>query len=136
MNYKIDEIEGIGPAYAQKLRKVGIKTTGALLKRASDARGRKALADATGLSDGVILKWVNMADLLRVRGVGGEYAELLEKAGVDTIKELRHRNPDNLHARMVELNRNGHAVVRRVPSLRQVHNWIGNAQEIAPAISY
>ena len=96
MGYKIEEIEGIGPAYAEKLAAASISTTDDLLKLCCDARGRKATAEKTGVSESQLLKWANMADLMRVSGVGRQYAELLEASGVDTIKELRNRNAENL----------------------------------------
>ena len=91
MAYKIDQIEGIGDAYAQKLQAVGVATTEELLKRAATPKGREKLAEETGISSKLILKWANHADLFRIKGVAGQFAELLEAAGVDTVKELRHR---------------------------------------------
>lgn len=88
--YPVAKIEGIGPTYAEKLLAAGIRTTAALLERAKDPRGRKALAGETGIEESKVLKWANMADLMRVRGIGEEYSELLEAAGVDTVKELRN----------------------------------------------
>ncbi|MBU1227572.1 MAG: DUF4332 domain-containing protein, partial [Actinobacteria bacterium] len=111
----IDTIEGIGVKNATRLRKNRIRTTEALLKKGSTRSGRKAIADATGLTATLILEWVNRADLMRVKGVGEEYSDLLEAAGVDTVKELRNRNPENLLARMVEINREKR-LVRRLPT--------------------
>ena len=91
----IEEIEGVGPAYAKKLRAAGVRSTDALLKKGGAKKGRDALADATGFSSATILEWVNRADLMRVKGVGSEYSDLLEAAGVDTVKELRNRNAAN-----------------------------------------
>lgn len=135
-NYKIESIEGIGPAYAAKLRSAGVKTTNALLKAAGAATGRRSLADRTGLEESLLLTWVNMADLLRIRGVGSEYAELLEKTGVDTVKELRHRNPENLQAAMQELNAEGRRTVRRVPNVEQVADWVEHAKELEAVVSH
>ena len=102
MSYKIQEIEGIGPAHAEKLAAADIDTTGELLKLCCDAKGRKATAEKTGVSESQLLKWANMADLMRISGVARQYSELLEAAGVDTVKELRNRNAANLAAKMAE----------------------------------
>ncbi|GAB4225478.1 MAG: hypothetical protein Kow0032_01380 [Methyloligellaceae bacterium] len=99
MSYPIEDIEGIGKRYAAKLRKLGIKRTHHLLDRAASKKGRKELAAESGLDEKLILKWANMADLMRIRGVGEEYSELLEAAGVDTVKELRNRKPAHRHGR-------------------------------------
>jgi len=131
----IDAIEGIGHKYATKLRKVRVRTTEALLKTAATRKGRKDLAEATGLSDGQILEWVNRADLMRVRGVGEEYSDLLEAAGVDTVRELRRRNPANLLSAMVEVNAKKR-LVRRLPTNSMVERWIEHAKELDPVVSY
>lgn len=133
--YPIASIEGIGPAYASKLTTAGIRTTAGLLDRAKDPKGRKALAEATGLEEARILKWANMADLMRIRGVGEEYSELLEAAGVDTVKELRGRRPDNLHAKMVEVN-GARKLVRQLPTAKAVESWVAQAKELPPMLSY
>ena len=104
MAYIIDEIEGIGPAYAEKLIAAGIKTTEDLLTAGAKPSGRKKLEETTGISGKLILKWVNHADLFRINGVAGQFAELLEASGVDTVKEFRHRVPANLKAKMDEVN--------------------------------
>ncbi len=104
MAYKIDEIEGIGPAYREKLSGAGVTTTDDLLEKAADPKGRKTLAEATDLSAKLILGWANMADLMRIKGVGPQFAELLEASGVDTVKELRNRNAGNLATKMNEVN--------------------------------
>ncbi|WP_150523024.1 DUF4332 domain-containing protein [Roseibium sediminis] len=135
MAYSIIEIEGIGPTYAEKLQAVGIKTTDAYLERAKDPKGRKALAEETGIDDKRILKWANMADLMRIKGVGEEYSELLEAAGVDTVKELKHRKPENLAAKMVEVNEEK-KLVRQVPSESQVIKWVEQAKELPPMMTY
>lgn len=135
MSYPIAEIEGIGPVYAGKLEAAGIKTTGALLKRAASPKGRKELSSESGLEESQILKWANMADLMRVKGVGEEYSELLEAAGVDTVKELRNRRADNLHAKMVEVNA-AKKLVRVLPGLSNVERWVVHAKELDPVMTY
>jgi len=135
MGYSIIEIEGIGPTYAEKLNAAGIKTTDAYLERAKDPKGRKALAEETGIDDKRILKWANMADLMRIKGVGEEYSELLEAAGVDTVKELKHRKPENLAAKMAEVNEEK-KLVRQVPSETQVVKWVDQAKELPPMMTY
>ncbi|MEE4011543.1 DUF4332 domain-containing protein [Roseibium sp. FZY0029] len=135
MSYSIDEIEGIGSTYAAKLGEVGIKTTEAYLERAKDPKGRKALEEATGIDGKRILKWANMADLMRISGVGEEYSELLEAAGVDTVKELKHRNAANLAEKMQEVNE-AKKLVRQVPSESQVSKWVEQAKELPPMLTY
>lgn len=131
----IDAIEGIGPRFATKLRKSGIRTTEALLKRAGTRAGRRALAGDTGLTEKQILEWVNRADLMRCKGVGSEYSDLLEAAGVDTIKELRRRNAASLTAKMGELN-DDKRLVRRMPTEAMVSGWIEHAKRLEPAVKY
>ncbi len=135
MSYKIDEIEGIGPAYAEKLAATGVATTSQLLSKAATPKGRDAVAAKSGISKALILKWANMADLMRITGVGGEYAELLEAAGVDTIKELRNRNPANTALKMSEINADK-KLTRKVPTEKTVSGWIEQACKITPAISH
>ncbi len=134
--YKISEIEGIGPAYAEKLKKAGIRTVNTLLKKGATRKGREEIAKATGLDSSLILKWVNMADLFRIKGIAGEYAELLEKAGVDTVKELRNRNAENLHAKLAEVNAEGRRLVRLLPSLSRVKSWVEQAKKLEPVVTY
>lgn len=134
-NYSIARIEGIGPAYTEKLAVAGIKTTGTLLQRAKDPKGRKAVAAETGLQEKQILKWANMADLMRVRGVGEEYSELLEAAGVDTVKELRNRKAANLAEKMAEVNASK-KLVRLVPSEKRVETWVTHAKSLTPMMTY
>ncbi|OFW63763.1 MAG: ferredoxin [Actinobacteria bacterium RBG_16_67_15] len=131
----IDAIEGIGPTYATRLRKSGIRTTEALLKRGATRIGRKEVAGATGLTDNQILEWVNRADLMRVKGVGEEYSDLLEASGVDTVKELRTRKASNLHAKMLEVNEK-ERLVRRLPTEGMVAGWIAGATKLPPAVKY
>jgi predicted flap endonuclease-1-like 5' DNA nuclease len=135
LSYPIIDIEGIGPAFAEKLKTAGLTTTGALLEAAKDPKGRKALAEKTGIDESRILKWANMADLMRIKGVAEEYSELLEAAGVDTVKELKTRRADNLHAKMAELNE-AKKLVRQLPSEKQVADWIEQAKTLPAVLSY
>ena len=135
-NYKIADIEGIGPKYAAKLQKVGVRSVNALLNAGATRKGRKDLAESSGIDDTLILKWVNFADLYRIKGVGSEYSELLEKAGVDTVKEMATRKPENLHAKIVEVNSKGRGLVRQVPGLKQVQAWVKDAKTLKPVITY
>jgi predicted flap endonuclease-1-like 5' DNA nuclease len=131
----IATIEGIGPVYAEKLAAVGAKTVEIFLERAKDPKGRKTLAEATGIDESRILKWANKADLMRIKGVGEEYSDLLEAAGVDTVKELKHRKAENLHAKMEEVNAEK-KLVRQTPSLKSVTEWIDQAKELPPVLTY
>jgi len=131
----IDSIEGIGEAYAKKFRESGIWSVEGLLETAADKPTRKRLAEATGISEKLLLKWVNMADLFRVRGIGGQYAELLECSGVDTVKELAQRNPESLHSKMAATNEEK-KVVRQVPGLRIVNSWITEAKTLPRKVDY
>ncbi len=135
MSYSVIDIEGIGPVYAERLHAVGIRTTADLLERARDPKGREALGDETGIDHKRILKWANMADLMRIKGVGEEYSELLEAAGVDTVKELKHRVPANLTAKMAEVNALKH-LVRQVPSEAMVARWIEEAKQLPAVLTY
>lgn len=135
MSYKIAEIEGIGAAYAEKLTAVGIKTTDDLLAKAATKKGRETLAEETGISEKLILKWANHADLFRIKGVAGQFAELLEAAGVDTVKELRHRVPANLYAKLVEVN-NAKNLCNRVPAESEIERMVERAKELDPVMSY
>ncbi len=131
----IKEIEGIGPAIGTKLEKAGITTTEALLKEGASKSGRKAMAEESGLSESQVLEFVNMSDLMRVKGVGGEFSELLHAAGVDTLKELRTRNAANLHAALEETNAKK-KLTRRVPSLEMVEDYIAQAKEATPVVTH
>jgi len=135
MGYKIEEIEGIGPVYGEKLAAAGISTTDDLLKLCCDTRGRKATAEKTGVSEGQLLKWANMADLMRISGIGSEYSELLEAAGVDTVKELRNRNAANLAAKMAEINETK-KLTRALPAEKAVSKWIAQAGTLEPLITH
>lgn len=131
----IATIEGIGPVFAEKLTAAGAKTVEGFLEMAKDPKGRKALAEATGIDDGKILKWANKADLMRIKGVGEEYSDLLEAAGVDTVKELKHRKPENLHAKMEEVNAEK-KLVRQTPSLKSVGDWVEHAKVLPAMLTY
>jgi len=133
--YKIETIEGIGPVYARALEDEGILTTEDLLNVASTRKGRAELAEKTGLSLKLILKWANKADLMRVPGIGEEFSDLLEAAGVDTVKELRNRNPENLYQALAEKNEEK-SLVRRAPFLSEVQAWVQAAKEIEPRMTY
>lgn len=135
MSYKVEQIEGVGAAYAEKLNEAGVKTTDDLLAKCATKAGRTELAEATGISEKLILKWTNHADLFRLKGVAGQFAELLEAAGVDTVKELKHRVPANLHAKLVEVN-NEKNLCNRVPSLPELETIIAQAKELPAAIEY
>lgn len=135
MSYKIEEIEGIGPAYVAKLRSVGIDTVEDLLLAGASPKGSKELAEKTEITPGHILTWVNHADLFRIKGVAGQFAELLEAAGVDTVRELSHRNAANLHAALTAKNEE-RPLTGRVPSLHEIESMIAQAKELPPAVSY
>ena len=135
MAYKIEEIEGIGASYAAKLQEVGIKTTEDLLKECATPAGRKKVAEETGIRGKLILKWTNHADLFRIKGVAGQFAELLEAAGVDTVKEFRHRVAANLQPKMEEVN-NEKNLCNRVPSVAELQKMIDQAKELDPIITY
>jgi predicted flap endonuclease-1-like 5' DNA nuclease len=132
---KIETIEGIGPVYSAKLGEIGILTTEDLLTAGATRKGRQVLVEKTDISDKLILRWVNMADLMRVPGVGEEYSELLEAAGVDTVKELRNRNVNNLYNAMIVVN-NEKNLVRRAPHLTEVESWVLAAKEMDIRMSY
>jgi predicted flap endonuclease-1-like 5' DNA nuclease len=129
------EIEGIGPSFKKKLQKVGIRTTGKLLERAANPKGRRQLADESGIDEARILKWANMADLMRIKGVAEEYSELLEAAGVDTVKELKRRNAANLADKMAEVNAKK-KLVRLLPSEKRVESWVAHAKTLKAVMTY
>jgi predicted flap endonuclease-1-like 5' DNA nuclease len=132
---KLEKIEGIGPVYAEKLRTAGITTVEKLLDAGATPQGRQQIEEAADIGHKLILEWVNLADLMRIRGVSEEYSDLLEEAGVDTVKELRNRNPENLHAALVKTNQEK-SLVRRAPSQRQVADWIKQAKTLPPKVTY
>ncbi len=135
MNYRIDEIEGIGATYAGKLQAAGIRNTSDFLTHCCDRSGRTHIATQTGVSEKLLLKWANLADLMRVTGIGKQFAELLEAAGVDTIKELRNRNAANLASTMAEVNA-AKKLARSTPSMSMVEEWIAQAKLLPPTITH
>ena len=135
MNYKIIDIEGIGEVYAPKLQAEGIETVEQLLDACEGPTGRKIIAEKTGISEKLILKWTNHADLFRVDGIGPQFAELLEAAGVDTVKELRHRVAANLAAKVAEVNEQKH-LCKRVPVESEIQRMIDQAKVLPPRMTY
>lgn len=135
MNYKVIEIEGVGEKYAGLLVKADISTVDELLDAGATRSGRKKIADATGISDKLILRWVNHADLMRIKGVGGQFAELLEAAGVDTVKEFARRVPANLHTALEATNELRH-LCGRVPSESELEKMISEAKALESKIEY
>jgi predicted flap endonuclease-1-like 5' DNA nuclease len=131
----IIDVEGIGPVYAAKLKAVGVTNTDALLKAGSTPKERKELAEKSGIGDHLILAWINHVDLYRIKGVGSEYADLLEAAGVDTVPELAQRKAENLLQKMTEVNQ-AKKLVRRLPVLSQVASWIEQAKQLPRVITY
>jgi predicted flap endonuclease-1-like 5' DNA nuclease len=132
---KLIAIEGIGETYDAKLKGAGVKTLEALLEKGAPSKGRKDLAAAAGIDVTLILKWVNRADLFRVKGVGEEYSDLLEAAGVDTVVELAQRNGEHLCAKLVEVN-GQKKLVRQLPSQAVVEGWIASAKSLPRVVSY
>lgn len=132
---KLTEIEGVGPAYAAKLEAIGVTTTDDLLSKGTTTKGRQDLAEKSGVSIKLILEWVNHLDLERIKGVGWEYADLLEEAGVDTVPELAQRNATNLHQKLVEINEQK-KLVRKLPSENQVTDWVTQAKSLPRVIQY
>ncbi len=135
MDYKIIDIEGIGDVYAEKLIAAGINKVSELLEKCAAPKGRKALAEATGISEKLILKWTNHADLFRINGVGPQFAELLEAAGVDTVKEFRHRVAENLQPKLEETNA-AKNICNRVPAVSEIQKMIDQAKELEPKVTY
>jgi predicted flap endonuclease-1-like 5' DNA nuclease len=135
VQYKVEKIEGVGAKFAAKLAQSGITNTKHLLDRAASRKGRAELAKATGVDEKLILKWANMSDLMRIKGVGEEFSELLEIAGVDTIKELAKRRPDNLRTAMIEAN-DKRKLVRQLPSIGQCESWVKQAKEMPAVMTY
>ena len=131
----ISAIEGIGETYGAKLKELGISTTEALLERAATPKDRKELAAALDVSEKLILKWANRADLFRVKGIGEEFSDLLEAAGVDTVPELAQRTPENLHKKLLEVNA-AKNLVRRPPSLSEVTSWVEHAKQLPRVLTY
>lgn len=135
MATNIEEIEGIGEVYGKKLRDAGVASVEALLSTAGSRAGRQALVEKTGLTAAQVLEWVNRADLMRINGVGSEYSDLLEAAGVDSVKELAQRRADNLHAKLLEVNE-AKKLVRRPPSLPEVEKWVAEAKTLPAAVTH
>ena len=135
MAYKIIDVEGIGPVYAEKLQAAGIKTTEEYLEKCASPAGRKALAEETEISPKLILKWANHADLFRINGIASQFAGLLEAAGVDTVKEFRHRVAENLQPKLEEVNAEFH-ICGRVPAVSEVQRMIDQAKELEPKMTY
>ncbi len=137
----IETIEGVGPAQGKKLRAAGIRSCEALLKRGAGKKGRKEIAEECGVPEKSVLEWVNRSDLMRIKGVGSEYSDLLEAAGVDTVKELRNRKPANLTEKMVEVNdaaikKTKRSIVRRTPSNSEVERWVAHAKTLDPMVTH
>jgi predicted flap endonuclease-1-like 5' DNA nuclease len=132
---KLAQVEGIGPVYSKKLEDAGVRSSSALLEMGGTPRGRQDLASRTGLSPATILEWVNHVDLFRIKGVGEEYADLLEAAGVDTVVELAQRNAANLYQTLKTANHEKE-LVRRLPSAKQVADWVRQAKRLPRKISY
>lgn len=135
MTYKIEDIQGIGPAYGEKLVAAGVVTVDQLLERGKTPKGRKELEEATGITGKLILTWVNHADLFRINGVGPQFSELLEASGVDTVKEFATRRADNLAKKMLEVNEEKH-LTRRVPTEAEIQKFIDQAKALEPMITY
>jgi predicted flap endonuclease-1-like 5' DNA nuclease len=131
----ISKIEGIGPKYAENLKAIGITSVEKLLTAGATSKGRKEIAEKTQISDALVLEWVNRADLFRIKGVGEEFSDLLEAAGVDTIKELAQRKPDNLLAKLTEVNKEKN-LVRRMPVLTAVTDWVKQAKELPRVVTH
>jgi len=132
---RIIDVEGIGPVYAAKLGKIGIRTTEALLKKGASPDGRKEIGVAAGIGHALVLEWVNLADLYRIKGVGSEYSDLLEEAGVDTVVELSKRDAEHLHGKMMEINAVKN-LVNRMAGLKQVRNWVSQAKRLPRVVTY
>lgn len=129
------DIEGIGPAYAAKLNAAGVTSQEKLLEMGATPKGRKEIAEKSEIPDTLILKWINHCDLMRIKGVGAEYAELLEAAGIDTVPELAQRKAENLHPKMLEVNE-AKKLVRQTPTLKQVTDWVEQAKALPRIIHY
>lgn len=134
-SYDLEYVEGIGPVYGKQLKEIGIGTPRALLEQGATRNGREKIAEKTGISHRLILEWVNHVDLFRIKGVGSEYADLLEAAGVDTVPELAQRNPANLYEKMVAVNEEK-KLVRRVPVQSQVEDWVAQAKHLPRVVTY
>ena len=132
---QLTKIEGIGASYAEKLKAAGISTTETLLEKGATPAGRNKIIEDSGISKKLVLRWINMADLFRIKGVGEEYADLLEAAGVDTVPELAQRNAANLFEKMTSVNEKK-KLVRGLPSLATVEGWVEQAKELPRKVNY
>jgi len=132
---KLSDIEGIGPVIEAKFEKIGIKTVKGLLEKGASAKGRKEIAETTGIDSSKVLKWVNHADLYRIKGIGSEYSDLLEAAGVDSVPELATRKPDNLVKKLEEANA-AKKLVRRVPTQKMVEGWVDQAKSLPKLVTH
>ncbi|MCB1327660.1 MAG: DUF4332 domain-containing protein [Spirochaetales bacterium] len=132
---KLEYVEGIGKVYAKKLNGAGVRSTQALLRQGATPEGRKAISKAAGVSDKLLLEWINHVDLFRITGVGEEYADLLEEAGVDTVPELAQRKPEHLHEALKATN-DKKKLVRQLPGLGRVKAWVAEAKKLPRVIKY
>ena len=135
MSYSVSEIEGIGPAQQAKFKTAGITSVEQLLEKGATAKGRKELEELTNIDAKTILRFVNHADLFRINGIAGQFSELLEAAGVDTVNELKNRVPANLHAKLVEVNEKKN-LVNQVPGLSQIEDFISQAKKMDPKVTH
>jgi predicted flap endonuclease-1-like 5' DNA nuclease len=135
MAYKVVDIEGIGVTYAEKLQQIGINTTGDLLEKGGTKKGRQEIASKTGIPESLVLTWVNHSDLFRIKGVASQFSELLEAAGVDTVKEFAGRNAETLHSKLVETNEK-FGLSGRVPSVDSLKEMIASAKKLQPKVSH
>jgi predicted flap endonuclease-1-like 5' DNA nuclease len=131
----IKKIEGIGEKYAGQLKMIGVDTVEALLERGASPKGRQEISEKSGISEKLILEWVNRADLFRVKGVGEEYSDLLEASGVDTVVELSKRKAENLYEKMVAVNLEK-KLVRKLPSMAQVSSWVEQCKKLPRVVTY
>jgi predicted flap endonuclease-1-like 5' DNA nuclease len=131
---KLENIEGVGESYAHKLDDGGITSTDELLRKGASAEGRRGVAEKTGISETLILRWVNQVDLARIKGVSEEYGELLEVSGVDSVPELARRNPEHLHESLVKVNQAKH-LVRKLPTQNQINDWINQAKTLPRVVT-
>jgi len=133
----LTKVEGIGKKHQKQLKKAGIASTEALLKNGATRKGRNQMAKESGISVKLVLEWVNRADLFRIRGIGTQYADLLEQSGVDTVVELGKRVPENLHAKMTQVNSKGkRKLVRQLPGINSVKAWVKQAKRVKRVVSY
>ena len=135
MSKTITDIEGVGVTIQKKLAKAGVRSVGGLLIEGATKKGRKAIAEASKIDESKILTFVNMADLFRIKGIAGQFAELLKASGVDTVKELRNRNPENLHAKLLETNASK-KLTRVVPGVKQVTDFVEQAKKLDPVVTH